>query len=275
MSEVNIENIKVLYRTPDYERFTKSELAMFDADGFSRYYLKIRVKDVNDAYMTGLRDIIRLQYNLPMKYLKPVPGMFSYVSQKSLIQGKEKDINLASVTIEPLNCDFNNVMQYTPINQSLPIGTIVTINESIPFDTLQDGSEPVRKLLWSNCLKCESDIKDVIKKKNPNSVRLEPWMKCCHYGAIDIGSKITGKYIVSYVDTSIIKSFALFGFKRSDVDREFVLWCFKCYNITPKDILESMLKHDSIGKHGKELVNTILKVYPTELCKYEKVFEWK
>lgn len=267
-----VDSISVLYRTPIMNMFTKEELDMFDADGFSRYYMKCKIKDVNDEYMTGLRDILRLQYKLPIKYLKPVPGVFHYVSQKSLIIGNEKDINHASVVVEPINCDFVNCIQYTPINQSIPVGTIVTINESIPYDTFPDGSEPERKFLWSSNLRTIDDIENVIKSntKDKQCKRVEPWIKCCHYGAVDIGSQITGKFVVSNADVNIIKSLALFGFKRSDEDKEFVIWNWNAFNITPRTILTLLNEHKELGECGKKLVEEMLKKYPEDVKEYKE-----
>lgn len=271
MSDI-IDNITVMFRTPIMEMFDKHELKRYDTEGMSRFYMKCKIKDISDDYMTGLRDILRLQYKLPIKYLKPVPGVFHYVAQKSLIIGNEKDINHASVVVEPINCDFVNAIQYTPINQSIPVGTIVTINESIPFDTLKDGSEPERKNLWSSNFRTIDDIENVIKNNitDKQCKRLKPWIMNCHIGAVDIGSQITGKFVVSMADTNIIKSLALFSFKRSDEDKEFVIWNWNAFNITPRTILTLLSEHKELGECGKKLVAEMLKKYPEDIKEYEE-----
>ena len=253
-----ISKVEVYTKGPEMDKFTKEELKIFDADGFTRTFMKITASSVSDEYLDGLRDMLKLQYALPVKYLKLSPGSYSYISQKSQIQGKEKDIKNASVTIEPLNCDYANLIQYTPINQSLPIGTVVTLDESIPFETAPDGTEPERMFIWSSNLKTDDGIESKIKSVNPNSIRTKPWMECCHYGSIDVGSRISAKYTVSDVNTEIIKSFPLFGFRRSDEHKEFVIWVFKCYNMTPKDVLLLMQKQEKLGDAGKKLVKEIL-----------------
>lgn len=253
-----ISKVETYTQGPDVTKFSKDELKIFDADGFTRNFMKITLSSVSNDYYDGIRDILKLQYKLPVKYLKLVPGSYSYVSQKSQIQGKEKDIKNAAVTIEPLNYDYANLIQYTPINQSLPLGTIVTLDESIPFETSPDGKEPERMFIWSSNLKTENGIEDKIKSENSKSIRTKPWMECVHYGAIDIGSEIVAKFAVSDVDTNIVKSFPLFGFRRSDEHKEFIIWVFKCYNLVPKDILTMMLNHKELGDAGKKLVKEIL-----------------
>lgn len=254
-----IDQVDIYVKGPEMDKFTKDELKLFDADGFTRTFMKIKVKEVNNEYQNGIRDMLKLQYSLPVKYLKVSPGSYSYISQKSQIQGKEKDIRNASVTIEPLNADYANLIQYTPINQTLPLGTVITLDESTPFEADANGVEPERMFIWSSNLKTENDIENKIKNEKPDSIRVKPWMECCHYGSIDIGSHITCKFIVSEVDTEIIKSFPLFGFRRSDEHCEFILWVFKCYNLTPKDILMLMLNHKDLGMAGKNLIEMILK----------------
>ena len=256
-----ISQVEVYTKGPEMDKFTKDELKIFDADGFTRIFMKVKPSEISNEYQDGLRDMLKLQYELPVRYLKLSPGSYSYISQKSQIQGKEKDIRNASVTIEPLNPDYANLIQYTPINQSLPLGTVVTLDESIPFETAPDGTEPERMFIWSSNLKTDDDIESKIKSEKPDSTRTKPWMECCHYGSIDIGSHISCKFTVSNVDTEIIKSFPLFGFRRSDGHKEFILWVFKCYNLTPKDILTLMLNHERLGDAGKNLIKAILEKY--------------
>lgn len=253
-----IDSVETYERGPEMDKFTKDELKLFDADGFTRNFMKIHAKSVSDEYMDGIRDIVKLQYKLPVRYLKLAPGSYSYIAQKSQIQGKEKDIKNASITIEPLNADYANLIQYTPINQSIPIGTVVTIDESIPFEANDDGTEPERMFIWSSNLKTEPDVESKIKAANPNSIRTKPWMECCHYGCIDIGSHIVSKYVVSEVNTEIMRSFPLFGFRRSDEHKEFVIWVFKCYNMKPKDVLMLMKDHKELGDAGKKFIEEVL-----------------
>lgn len=236
MSSV-INKVETYTTGPKESDFNEDELKLIDIDGLQRNYLKISIKSYTDELYFALRDIAKCQYLLPIKYLRPIPGSYSYVAQKSQIFGKEKDIKNAGVTIEPLNPDIFNVISYTPINQSLPLGTVVTIDVGVPYDTLPNGEEPERKFIWSNNLKTVDDVEAKIKAENKNSIRVKPWIECCHYCSIDIGSRLTAKYEVDYVDTNIAKSFSLFGFSRCDTANEFTIWTYKCFNIVPKDIL--------------------------------------
>lgn len=253
-----LSKCEVFTKGPSAKDFTKKELKMFDIEGFQRTYLKITAKEVTDEYMDGIRDIVQLQYNLPMRYMRLIPDTYQYISRKSLIKGTDKSYDRAAVTIEPLNNDYANTPIYTPINQSLPIGSTITVDIETPYDTLEDGTEPTRKFWWSNNITFEKDIKAKILKENPKSIHTEPILKCCHYGSIDVGSKLTAKYIVSVVNTAVYRSFSLFGFRRADHKKEFQMWVFKAYNMTPVDVLKMMLNEAILGDAGRALITEIL-----------------
>lgn len=90
--------------------------------------------------------------------------------------GSEKDIRNASVTIEPLNPDFfNMIIPHLPINQSLPIGTVVNLDIEVPFSN-PDGTSPERKFFWSSNLETDKNISVIIEKENPKSITLDPWL---------------------------------------------------------------------------------------------------
>lgn len=254
---MSVAKVEFSTNGPKKTDFSADELKLIDIEGLQRTYMKITFKQLNDAEYFAIRDIAKSQYSIPVKYLKPIPNSYSYISQKSQISGKEKDIKNASITIEPLNADFFNLMSYTPINQALPVGTVVTIDVQIPFDTV-DNHEPERKFIWSNNLKTEQNIKDKILKENPKSINTKPWLECCHYGAVDIGSRLTAKYEVSYVDTDIIKSFSLFGFGRCDNRKELTIWTFHMFNVTPIDILQAIRKQPNIEKSTVSIIDEIL-----------------
>lgn len=262
MSKNNyITSVKVEKSGPVAKDFKPEELKLIDIDGLQRTYLKITFKELNDDTYFFMRDVAFNQYKLPMKYLKPVPNSYSYISQKSQISGKEKDIKNAGIVIEPLNADYFNLISYTPINQAIPLGTIVTIDVETPFNTV-DGHEPERMFIWSNNLQTDSDIKDKIKAEKKNSERLEPWIRCCHFGAIDIGSRLTAKYEVATVDTDILHSFSLFGFSRSDERKEFTIWTFNYFNTSPFDVLRMMKGLKGLNESTPSIIDNI--------CNYDK-----
>ena len=252
-----ISSVKIERKGPKESDFKPEELKLFDIDGLQRTYLHITFKQLGDDEYFFMRDVAWNQYKLPMKYLKPVPNSYSYISQKSQISGKEKDIKNAGVVIEPLNGDFFNMISYTPINQALPIGTIATIDVQTEFNTV-DGHEPERKFIWSDNLKTENGISEKIKKAKPNSTRSEPWIKHCHYGAIDIGSRLTAKFEVAQVDTEIIKSFSLFGFGRCDDRKEFIIWTFNYFNTSPADVLTLMKGQKDLAPNTVKLIDEVL-----------------
>lgn len=256
-----VDKVSVSYFGPDPKRISPKDQKRIDLDGLKRAYLTISWSKISDEVYDTICDIAANQYALPMKYMKPIPNSYSYIAQKSQISGKEKDIKNAYIVIEPLNADFFNKISITPINQSLPLGTVITIDASVPFDS-EDGKSPERKFIWSNNLCIESDIKSKIQKENPHSLTTEPFCKCVHYGAIDIGSRITAKYEVSVVDTDIIKSFSMFGFARDDDKKIFTIWTYKCYNITPLTILELLKKQPKLKPTTINIIDEIIKKSP-------------
>lgn len=253
-----VDSVKITTNGPVSKDFTAKELSRIDIEGLQRTYLTIKWSKLSDETYFAMRDFAAVQYQLPIRYLKPIPNSYSYVSQKSQISGKEKDLKNASTTIEPLNADFFNMISYTPINQAVPLGTMVTIDVQTEFNSV-DGQEPERKFIWSNNLQTDHDIEAKIKAEKPSSKRTKPWIGCCHYGAVDIGSRLTAKYEVQYVDVDVIHSFSLFGFSRSDERKEFTIWTYNCFNITPAEVLQLIKKHPKIEKSTSSIIDEILK----------------
>lgn len=258
-----ITSAEIYTKGPDMKAFSNEELKLFDADGFTRTYLKIKAKNIDDSYCKAICEIVGHQYKLPVKYLQPVKESCSYISQKAQLSGNEKDLRNANVTIEPLNADYTNLIQYTPINQSIPLGTIVTLEVDIPYESTADKNGnliyPKRKFFWSSNLKTDKDIEAKIKAENPKSIRTKPWIECCHYGSVDIGSQIRYKFVVQNVNTKIVKSFSLFGFRRFDETKEFVMFTFKAFNITPIDVLKMIREMKDISKETIIFIDEVLK----------------
>lgn len=254
---ISIVSAELSTRGPDESKFKPEELAIFDADGFNRTFLTIKFGEMTDAIFDGMVSITRLQYALPIRYLKPVEGTFSYISQKSYT-APGTDIRNASIVIEPLNASFAEMIPYTPINQSIPLDTPVTIDVSVPYETLPDGSEPDRRFIWSSNLKTDSNIEKIIKNANPKSIRTKPWQECVHYGAIDIGSRLECKFIVSMTDPNISRSYNVYGFRFDHDDKVLVIWTFKCFNLTPVDVLNMIKKNENCTSASAKLIDAIL-----------------
>jgi len=242
---LKIKSIQEYTKSPHKDKLTSGArsasdmLKLIDVNNLTRLYIKITFSEINDNVYNALRALLKFQYSLPVKVLRPVYGACTYVAQKSQLNSGEKDIRNASVTIEPLNPNIFDVISRTPINQHIPIGTIVTIEAKIPFETLPDGTEPDRKFIWSNNLRTDKDIETKIRNNAGDScLTTDPWIKCCHYCAIEIGSELNGKFEVIDCDISIHRAFSLFGFSRMDEVKEFTIWTYKIYNLTPLNILE-------------------------------------
>ena len=244
-------------KRPMKSDFTPEELKLFDIDGYKRHNLKITFTKLTTEVEDTLRDIAFNQFALPMKYLKPVPDSYEYVCQKSQISGKEKDIKNAAVTIQPLNPDFVDVISKTPINQALPLGTIVTIDVETPYHVV-DGKLPERKGIWAKNLRTVENITSIIMKEKPNSTRQLPWCWSTDFGVIDIGSKLSGKFEVAQVDTNIMKSFQLFLFRRPADRPEFTLSVFNYYNTSPIEVLELIKKQPNIHTTTPKIIDEII-----------------
>jgi hypothetical protein len=230
---------------------------MLDKDSVRKHILTIQFKEYTPDVYEVLRIIPKCARNIPMKYLKLVPGSYTYVAQKSRIFGKDMDIRNAGITIEPMNADICHIISYTPINQSLPLGTIVNLDNNIPYDTLDDGSEPDRLRLTSDDLIIADDIEQKIKAANPKSTFTKPWGQHCLFGSIDIGSILKAKFEVAPVDTSINSGFQIFRFERSDDDNLFRLITYNCFNVTPIDIL-NMIKEQEKNPIMDKFVSEVL-----------------
>jgi len=237
-----VDSVTVEHKNLDSKLFTKKQLTMIDLHGLGRTYITIKVKEINENYYEILMNLMKLQYKLDMKFLKPIIDVCRYISQKTPLIGNDKDISNASIVIEPLHGNiFNTIIPYTPVNQSLKVGTVVNLNAETEFT----GPKSTRKFLWSNNLETHEKVPE------------NPWLKCVHYGTIDIGSKFTGKFIVSEVDTEIQQSFSLFGFRRDDSKKYITLWIYNCYNVTPKELMTKIMdknKDPALDKYIKEVI---------------------
>jgi hypothetical protein len=233
-----IKSVNLYHRKLDPREFNKDLLNLIDIDGTSRRFLKIEITDMDDTWFDIWRYFPKIQYKLRMKYLKPINDSYSYVSQKSLIVGNDKNIKNASITIEPLNNDFLHLISYTPINQKIPLQTIVTLDVNNPYEG-NDEELPSRKFIWSRNLKFPDDI----NISNP----------CClvHYGAIDIGSEIFAKYEVSEVNTDLFGSFTLFTFAISTEKREVWFKIYDCWDVSMIELIQ-LMKDKLLEKHPKQ-----------------------
>lgn len=244
---------------PNAKDFRKDELELIDIEGLQRTQLTINFKELTDEVYMFMRDVAKSQYKIPVKYLKLIPGSYEYVSQKSALFGKDRSVKNASITIEPLNNDYSNIITYTPINQALPVGTMVELNIEVPYN----GPNAKQMFFWSDNLTTIDDIENKIQDEckklfDRSCIYKSPWIGKCHYGSIDIGSVITAKFEVDYVDTNLYSSYSLFGFSRNDELNEFNIWCYNCYNVTPRDILKLIRDSEFSIESTKSIIDEIL-----------------
>jgi len=229
--------------TLDRKLFNEKQQDKIDFNGLSRTYLTIKVKKIDDDYYDILKHLFKLQYKLDMVFLKPISDVCKYVSQKTPLTGNDKNIENATIVIEPLHGNlFNTIIPYTPINQSIKEGTIVNFNAETPFVIEKDdGIKSGRKFMWSNTLETIEEVPE------------NPWLKCVHYGTIDVGSKVTGKFTVSKVDCDLQHSFSLFGFSRDDSKQVITLWIYDYYNVSLKELIEKIIKKNKEMQNNKLL----------------------
>lgn len=237
----------------DKSKFDKKELSLIDIEGLSRHELTVHFKEVDDDVILALRDFIRNQYKIPMKYIKC--EHFQYVATKRDMMKSDEDGDYDYMYIEPLNNNYPLYIGYIPVNQSLPLDTSATLN--INMHRMAD-LEPDYYFLRSNSIVAKDGIEDVIKKENKDSIYLKPWLQNVHIGSLDIDSKLIFKGKVAMTNTEVCNSMTLFGFNRDDDNKLFRIFTFNCYNILPKNIFEMMLKQP-VNDQCKEFCEAVLK----------------
>lgn len=238
------ETVKIVINRKD---FTADELKYFDVDRSNETLTRFtfpantqangqllqetqetQVSSINMSELdyATIAAILQQQYRLPVKYLEPDYDNCYYICQKSLLPNADSKVSDAFISIEPNNQNVFKQISYTPINQALEIGTIVTLHEAIPYDA------PARKLLTSASLKCEKPLCN----------------RCIPYTTIDVGSEIVGKFVVK-IATPLRNSMALYRFRRpQDNILEFVTADYLNINI------DNILKYTkaAIEKHCKQ-----------------------
>jgi hypothetical protein len=243
-SEVNIK-IELYDRNINPKDFSEDELKLIDTVSLSRHYGKISYKNSTEVeFNKFVQNIVKFSNTLPMLYMKTVKDSFQYVSQKSQMFGKNKDIELAALLLEPLNNDISDKIEKIPISQKLPLHSVVTLDISNPYESSshERNEEVDYKFIWSNNLIIENPMENWIIKK-------------CHISSLDIGSRIRGTWKIEETDPSITSAYQLFGFNFNIDNRELVIWIYKVYNLTIKELLSKM------KDHGSNSANEILKSF--------------
>ena len=205
---------EIIHYKVDTSKFTEQELEYLDYERmnetctiftFPESTKNIVLEDdiMEDKYYKFFAKFLQYQYKLPVKYLEPDLDACYYISQKAPIEGS-KPITSAIITIEPLNQNVFKQISYTPINQAYPIGTIISLHETIPYVT-ENGDTPPRRLLTSASLTCQ-------KLADPKLKYTGLCNRCIPYSSIDVGSEIVGKFVVKV--SPLRESMALYRFRR-------------------------------------------------------------
>lgn len=257
-------SVKVSHHGPNAKDFTKEELEVLDVENLQETHYEVefsyasdkasnkasdKALELTDIDNIGIAELLKLETKLPMKYLKPIQNSCIYVAQKARISDKQdKNIESASVMIEPMNPDWvNGKIRFLLINQSIPLDTIFMISKSIAYDGTYDW-------VTSDDIQSIKPLKDLILSENPNAKSFVLTVKTYLFGQ-DIGSKLEGKFKVAMTD-DVFDNLRLFRFKRPSSNKIiFIVYDF--INISLKDIL---LKADSVckNKEGKRIINLIL-----------------
>lgn len=248
---MNINDLNVVITTeklkPSEEYFGEKDLFYPKTNEriITTFTVEDKIEEESDfgfllSYIRG--NIFKTQTRLPMKYLKPIEGI--YLSNKTPLKGKSNNIRAAAKIIEPTNIGFNEYIKYILINQQIPIGTIFTIHCTVPYEST------TRYFIHSGHLKCNSDIK-------LDKPLFDPYV---HIGTLDIGSEYTAKFEVDNVNLDLYDSFSLFNFKINDGDK----FSFSIINydfVTDIEyILNSMLeqKFEKYEKETKDFLKLLI-----------------
>lgn len=239
----------------DYERMNETKFVItFPETGASKEYDDYH--DMMDPkYYEFIARFLSHQFNIPVKYLEPIDESCTYVAQKSLLTGADKNIRNAPVTIEPITMNWKKQVSYTPINQLTPLDTIVTLHETIPWNN-DDGTYPERRLLTSASLVVLTDLETEIKKINSKTKYFGLCNRCIPYSVIDIGSEISGKFIVKHA--ILRESMSLFRFRRP-ADNILEIITPDYLNVDLKYILTEMIETDK-NESFTTICNQIMKL---------------
>lgn len=219
----------------DTNFFSKEQLARVDSKGLNRHFITFEINS-EDSHLL-IRDFLKCRFRLPVKYLASPQDMlsFQYRAQKRpVIGGDSKSIDEAVIQVEPSNSNIKDFISRIPINQKLPIGTVATINVSIPYDDFEDGSMPDYKFISSNNLKFNL----------PKDFKESPIIRWCHIGALDIGSELRAKYEVRLINPDIEQR-SLFGFRH--FENKLTIWIYDVYSVSFEDLLN--LYSDYLDKY--------------------------
>jgi hypothetical protein len=246
--DIKVEQTRIELNAKD---FTPKELSLIDIKGLSRSFLRVSFKEINDNVINALRDFIKNQYKLPMKYIEEVDYKYSACKRAP---NNDKD-NPDYLYIEPLNNNYPCYIRYIPINQALPLDTNIIIDID---ETKMPDLVPNYYFFRSNSLQTDPKIEETIKKIKPNSIYTKPWLQSVHIGSLDIDSKLFYKGKVAMINTDNSCSFTLFGFHRDDEHKYFEVFTYDCYNVVPKEIFEMMLKQPGINSDCKSFCEAVL-----------------
>lgn len=188
--------------------FTDEELKCIDLDG-----LGYKTKTLKGLNSDQLHTISSLVTKLPVRFIKC--DEFAYTNMLKMTQGPDVQFT----KIEPQHNNFPALIAYTPINQKSKINT--------PVELVKDG-DPEKDILISS-----SDLITDVK-----------YLKHCHYGAIEHGSKFIFMGHVEQSnprDPSDPTSFILYTFKIEIVkknDYDVTLRVFNCYGLTVDEVIK-------------------------------------
>ena len=247
-----IDSIELKIVVPDTTGMTDKQKNRIDTKGLTRWFLKINHKKsaIDESIIQNINEIIIYKNKLPIKHLKCIPELCSYISQKARISGDTQDIREAPVIIEPLHNDmFNMVIPHIPINQAVDVETKVILSLDIPFK----GADSNRKFIWSSNLTSDTNLVSSILKNKPDSIYSNPWLDKVHISSMDLGSSIRAKFSVEKVDTNLQQSYQIFTFRRESEDEYFELGMYYCYNMKPVDLIDMLIKQLPNNEYLKEI----------------------
>lgn len=198
LSEIvpNEEFIKKLVSDEDFENYMKTS---------KRTVFTVTINEPDNDFYQARNVFMKYQYKFPMKYLQASPNN-QYVSQKTILSEYSQNIESAAKQIEPFNIGFDQYIQLIPINQDLEIGTTFTIEIHNPYESNE------RKFFRSKSLKTIDS-------------ELIPFNHNIHIGTIDIGSKYTGKFVVTDLRKNLTNNSFEIAQITSDVLNKFNFSC--------------------------------------------------
>lgn len=244
-----IHSVEYYIVKPDLTLFDPRIHERIDVDGLTRIYTKFKYSCTEEIFNLIRRDLMQYQYKIPIKYLSAVSPTRHYMSAKS-VTGRIEDANLL---IEPTNVDYQNVISSIPINQHIPIDSIITIDVETPKDE--------RMFLRSSSLSSAEDLQAKISSATKAPLHVRPYPIGYHIMSLDCESKLSDKFKVVMSNSLQFKQ--LFSVRFDDKNKTFEMIQLLPFALTPQELWQKLIDVLPTSSHAHKFFSEAKSKFPT------------